>query len=230
MSEFRPHPFDGSISIGIDVGGTFTDAILSDGLRTLRAKALTTPANLAEGVLNACTLVAEAWGVKLDIMLQQVGRFGLGTTAVTNVLASRAGRPVGFLTTKGFEDLVPLANGHVDSRDGWLVAPWSIVGRERIRGIDERIDRHGEVLKAIDPREVVDAARELIEQEDVEAFAVSFLWSFRNRVHEDLAVAALAQAFPDLPVSAGASLLPQMREYERSTLALLNAYTSGALR
>lgn len=220
----------GRLSIGIDVGGTFTDAILSDGVRTFRAKALTTPDNISDGVLDACGLVAALFGQSLDAVLPSVARFGLGTTAVTNALASRTGRQVGLITTMGFEDSVPTASGRTQSVDGWLVAPWQIVPRRRIIGINERTDREGSILRPIDVAEVLAAARHLIELEKVEAIAVSFLWSYRNPSHEMAAVAAIAQHYPGITVTGGASLLPQIREYERTTLALLNAYTSGALR
>ncbi len=224
MSEAR------AITIGIDVGGTFTDAVLGDGVETVRAKALTTQDDISRGVIDACELLAARKGLTLDALLPSVQRFGLGTTAVTNALASRSGRRVGLITTRGFEDCVPAANGRVISQDGWLRLPWSIAPRRCIAGVNERIDRNGTVLTPLDPAEVVDAARRLVELEGIEALAVSFLWSFRNPAHEDQAVAAIATALPDLRVTSGASLLPQSREYERSTLALLNAYTSGALR
>ena len=85
------------------------------------------------------------------------------------------------------------------------------------------------MLTPLDPEEVVAAATALVEREQVEALAVSFLWSFRNPVHEEQAVGALVDAFPGLAVTSGAALHPVIREFERSTFALLNAYTSGAL-
>src|SRR4051794_37213839 len=98
-------------TIGVDVGGTFTDVVLSDGATTWRAKSPTTPVDLGRGVVDACRLVARRAGATLETLLPSVQRFGLGTTAVTNTLASRAGRRVGLITTKGFEDLVPLSRG-----------------------------------------------------------------------------------------------------------------------
>ena len=97
-----------------------------------------------------------------------------------------------------------------------------------IAAIEERIDRNGKVVVPIDLDQVTSAVRRLVDEEGAEAIAVSFVWSFANRVHEDQAVAAIAEIYPDLPVVAGAVLHPAIREYERTTFAVLNAYVSGA--
>ena len=212
-----------ALCIGVDVGGTFTDVVLSGPAGTLRAKAPTTPQRLGDGVLDACRVVAGRAGETLESLLPKVDRFGLGTTAVTNTLASRTGRRVGLITTRGFEDLVPLARGRRVNEDGWLMPPEQVVDRRCIVGVHERIDRHGAVIQPLDPREVIDVAGRLIDEHGVEALAISFLWSFRNTRHEELAVGALHDAFPEMSVTAGAALLPVIREYERSTFALLNA-------
>ena len=86
--------------IGVDVGGTFTDVVLSEGTGVWRAKAPSTPAALGQGVINGCRLVAQRAGMRLEDLLPQVVRFGLGTTAVTNVIATRSGRRVGLVTTR----------------------------------------------------------------------------------------------------------------------------------
>jgi N-methylhydantoinase A len=94
--------------------------------------------------------------------------------------------------------------------------------------VHERIDRAGQVLTSLDPAEVVRAARELVEGEQAEVLAVSFLWSFRNPAHERAAVDALNKALPHVTVVAGSLVNPVMRDYERMTFALLNAYSMGA--
>ncbi len=221
---------DGRICIGVDVGGTFTDAVLTDGTRTWRAKAPTTPGQLGQGVLAATELAVRRRGSTLETLIPQVSRFGLGTTAVTNVLASRTGRKVGLLTTKGFEGMLPFAQGtRIVDEDGWLTPPAEIVARRCIAAVTERVDKNGEVLVPLDTVEVVEQVRRLVDDEGVEAVAVSYLWSFLNPVHETASVEAIAAAFADLPVVAGSALHPAIREYERTTYAVLNAYVSGAL-
>ncbi|WP_103380527.1 hydantoinase/oxoprolinase family protein [Pseudonocardia dioxanivorans] len=215
--------------IGVDVGGTFTDVVLSDGARVRRAKAPSTPGELGRGVLDACRLVAERAGTTLEQLLPSVQRFGLGTTAVTNVIASRTGRRVGLLTTAGFEDLVPVARGIRTSDNGWLVPPVSLVEPADIVGVRERVDRSGTVLTKLEVADAVAAARRLVADHGIEALVVSFLWAAVNDGHERDAVAAIREALPDLPVSSAAALLPVVREYDRTQFALLNAYTSGAL-
>jgi N-methylhydantoinase A len=215
--------------IGVDVGGTFTDVVLSDGASVWRAKAPSTPAALGNGVLNGCRLVAERAGMRLENLLPQVARFGLGTTAVTNVIATRSGRRVGLVTTKGFEDLVPIARVRRIPRQGWLVPPDSLIDREWILGVAERVDRNGTVLRSLDRDELLHGVRLLRERHRIEAIAVSFLWSCVNPAHEQQAVEAIRAEMPDMTVVSGAALHPVVREYERTTFALLNAYTSGAL-
>lgn len=218
-----------SYCIGVDVGGTFTDVVLSDGTKVWRAKAPSSTTALGDGVLEACKIVARRADMTLEHLLPKVDRFGLGTTAVTNVIAARTGRRVGLITTSGFEDLVPIARVRRIPRDGWLVPPDGLIDRDWILGVHERIDRDGKILSALDVDEVVAAAKRLVQVHAVEAIALSFLWSCVNPIHEAQALTAICAALPHLPVVSGAALHPVVREYERTTFALLNAYTSGAL-
>ena len=215
--------------IGIDVGGTFTDAVCSDGASTWRAKSPTNPARFSDGVLRACELLAAQRGLSLAELMARTVRFGLGTTAVTNVLATGRGRTVGLLTTAGFEYHLHAMRNRRDVRDGWIYEFWNPVAEDAVRGIHERINRDGGVIQPLDPDQVARAARELVEDAGVNAFAVSFLWSVRNPEHERQAVSIVRKLYPDIPVFSGVELHPIMREFERTTLAVLNAFTSDAL-
>jgi len=217
------------LAIGVDVGGTFTDVVCSDGTRTWRAKAPTDPKDFGNGVVDACEQVASAVGCSLNELLRRVARFGLGTTAVTNVLATRNGRRVGLLTTAGFEYQLTASRGRRVFNEGWLDMPWVPVDEDCIVGIDERVDRDGKVLRALDEEEVLSSARELVDERGIQAFAVSFLWSFRNPENEARATSLLREHFPDLPALSGVELHPTIREYERATMAVLNAFAADSL-
>lgn len=214
------------VRIGVDVGGTFTDAVLIDGSRVFTAKSPTT-AQIGEGVLAACALAAERAGTTLAQVLPRVERFGLGTTAVTNAIASRKGLRTGLLITRGFEETLRLSRGHLVEEDLRMNHGFEVVALEDIAGIDERIDRNGTVLKPLDLETAIAAARCLVEK-GVEALAVSFLWSIVNPSHEVAVAQAIRAEFPNLPVTAASELLAVPREYERTTLAVLNAYVAGA--
>jgi N-methylhydantoinase A len=215
------------ILIGVDVGGTFTDAVVIIAGRNFRAKSPSTYPDIGRGVLESCRLAAKSAGLSLEAVLPRVRRFGLGTTAVTNAIATRSGIRVGLLTTRGFEQTLRLARGRVHQADGWLIPTPLLVEPKAIIGIDERIDCQGTILKVMDEQAVVDAARKL-GAIGVEAVAVSFLWSFLNPVHERRAVEILRASLPGLPITSAAELRPVIREYERTTLAVMNAYSFGA--
>lgn len=214
--------------IGIDVGGTFTDGVLVVGETSWTVKTPSRPDDLAEGIIEACRLLAEETGESLGGLLGSVSHFGLGTTAVTNVIASRVGLRVGLLTTKGFEDMFALPRNRDVGPDGWIVDPPPLVGRDLVVGLDERIDRTGRVLRPLDVTAAVAAARHLALEQGADALAVSLLWSVVNPTHEEAVVAAVREELPGVPITSGAELSPTIREYERTNLAVLNAYVGRA--
>ncbi|MDE0364100.1 MAG: hydantoinase/oxoprolinase family protein [Gammaproteobacteria bacterium] len=220
---------DNRFVIGVDVGGTFTDVVCSDQTDTWRAKSPTVPSDFGAGVMAACQLVAAECCHGLDELLSRTVRFGLGTTAVTNVFASQTGCRIGLITTAGFEDHFHLARSARHGNDGWLELPWNPLPRDAVVGINERIDREGKVCIELSEEEVEQAARYLAETHQVEAIAISFLWSFLNPEHEQSAADIIRNLCPDVQVFCGSKLNPTLREYDRTREAVLSAYAFGAL-
>ena len=153
-----------SMCVGIDVGGTFTDAVLTQGSKVWRAKFPTVVSDLASSVLGALTLVAGRAGLDLDELLPALDRFGLGTTAVTNVLTARTGVAVGLITTAGFEDSLPLAKGRRINDGVWFDLPRAggAPGAHRRRGRAHRSRRPRCWSPSTSPRSV-EAARQLVD-------------------------------------------------------------------
>src|SRR6516165_10506762 len=208
--------------VGLDIGGTFTDFILLDCLtNAVRLhKCLTTPHDPAEGALaGLIELVADA-----DLQFTQIDELVHGTTLVTNAIIERRGVKVGLLTTKGFRDSVEMGTEQrYDIYDLFLRFPEPLAPRALRREIGERMSRDGSVLRPLDPTEV---RREiaLLAAAGVEAIAVCFLHSYRNPAHERAVAALAAREFPGIAVSLSAEVVPELREYERATTTLANAF------
>jgi N-methylhydantoinase A len=223
-----------SFTIGVDVGGTFTDlALLESGRHDVRiVKTPTTPAAPIEGVWRAIELAAETAQVTVQELLSRTTKLVHGTTLTTNVLFNRDGARVGFLTTRGFGDqvLIMRAKGRVA---GLSLAerrhfrrtdkPVPLVDYPLIVEIAERIDWKGAVLVPLDE---ADARRALadLRREGAEAFAVCLLWSFRNPVHERRLAELVRAEFPGAFISVSSELSPVVGEYERGITTVVNAY------
>jgi 5-oxoprolinase (ATP-hydrolysing)/N-methylhydantoinase A len=208
--------------VGLDIGGTFTDLVLVDGAgAAVRLhKCLTTPHDPAEGALAGLGKLLAAAGLDLA----EIGELVHGTTLVTNAIIERSGAKVGLLTTRGFRDAVEMGiEQRYDIYDLFLRFPEPLAPRALRREIGERISRDGEVLCPLDPGEV---RRELavLAAAGVEAVAVCFLHSYRNPAHERAVAELAAREFPALAVSLSAEVVPELREYERATTTLANAF------
>ena len=204
--------------VGVDVGGTFTDAVIyDDATGELRwAKAPSTPAAPAQGVLAALA--------RNDTDLGAAERFVHGITIGTNAILERKGATVWMLVTAGFRDTLEIARtNRTVLYDIKTLKPEPLVPRRRAIEIDERVLADGTVLRALDP-EQMRAAADRLTKEEPSAVAVCFLHSYRAPAHEEQAAALLRERLPGWFICHSAGVLPEMREYERFNTAALNAY------
>jgi N-methylhydantoinase A len=219
--------------IGVDVGGTFTDAVGmgADGA-VIRGKAPTTPTVHVDGIMNALERLAQAGGIETSELLADAELLSVGTTVVTNAIAEMRGRRTGLLVTKGFRDTLRIARSpRIPTVDPFAQAAMpELIPRALIAEIDERIDLDGDVVVALDEAQTIREVRRLVEEERIEALAICYLWSFLNPVHEARTAEILTREFPDLFLSVSSVLYPVVREYERMVTTGLNAFVSDVVR
>lgn len=213
--------------IGCDIGGTFTDvAVVDDDGEMFTDKADTTPDELSRGVVNALQNVAERMELPVADLLANTKRFVNGTTSVTNSIVQLQGSTVGLVTTKGFGDSLRIARSarNAEKDHHRQVNVPDLVRRDLIAEVDERIDRKGMVVVALDEAKAREAVTRLVDR-GADSIAISLLWSFANGAHEELLERVARELYPDLYVSVSHRLLPLIREYERTITTVLNSFT-----
>ena len=207
--------------LGVDVGGTFTDAVLAVDGRLVTAKALTTPDDQSEGVLAAVGAALESAGRAAD----GVEAFGHGTTTATNALLEGRGARTALVATRGFEDVVELGRqARADLYRLCKAHPAPLVPPERRIGARERMGPEG-VLEALDAPPAIEALEEI----GPEAVAVCLLHAYRHPEHERALGAAIAEALPGVHVSLSHEVVGTFREYERAATTELDAALSPLL-
>src|SRR4051812_30102379 len=216
--------------IGIDVGGTFTDLVAVDagGLTTL-AKVPSTPADPSIGVLNGLAALGERLGLDRGALLRQTDRIVHGTTVATNALLEHKGARLGLVTTEGHRDVVEMREGLKDDRYNLrMPPPAQLVPRHLRLGVRERVRADGRIELPLDPASLDAAIAELGEAK-VEAVAVCYLHAYRDARHEKATRDALTSALPDVYVSLSSEVLPQIKEFERVSTTIVNAYVGPVL-
>ncbi len=210
--------------LGVDVGGTFTDAVLFDGEEVHTAKAPTTPGDESEGVLAAITSVIEKAGASSS----QVERFVHGMTVGTNALLEERGARTALVTTNGFEDVLEI--GRQDRPELYRLCapkPAPLVAPDDRVGAGGRMGPQGEIEPLADdePERIAAAIKEL----DPESVAICLLFSYLDTSHEERIAEAIRRLVPGLHVSASHEVLPRFREYERTSTTVVDAYLSPLL-
>ena len=212
--------------IGIDVGGTFTDLVAVDGGGTSTfAKCPSTPADPSVGVIEGLGSLAAALGTDRARLLAETERIVHGTTVATNALLERKGARVGLLTTEGHRDVLEMREGlkPEDRYNLRLPAPEPLVPRRLRLGVRERMRADGSVLTPLDEASVMRALDQLAAA-DVTSVAICFLHAWRNAEHEAAAARIARQRLPDAYVTASSEVYPQIKEYERVSTTVVNAY------
>jgi N-methylhydantoinase A len=225
--------------IGIDIGGTFTDAFAADESgRVAAAKTPSTPPDFSLGFLAALGELAATLGRETSDMLADTRYIVHGTTSTLNALVTGDVATVGFITTRGHADSIAIMNlegryaglGADEVQDMVRTAkPAPLVPPRLVREVDERIDYKGAVVVPLDENGARKAVRELVAA-GVQAIAVSLLWSFRNPAHERRIGQIIAEEAPELYAALSSDVSPRIREYARSATTIMNTQVGPRLR
>lgn len=208
--------------LGCDIGGTFTDFVLvnDETGEILINKCLTTPLDPSEAVEKGIRKMLD----RSPGFMPQLEEFIHGTTLVINAIIERKGAKTGLITTKGFRDVLELAREkRYDTYDIFAVYPEPLVPRPRRLEVDERVASDGRILKKLEPEEMKGVLGKLLEM-GIESLAVCLINSFENPTHELMIKEIVLEEAPDLSLSISYEVLPQIREFERTSTTVTNAY------
>jgi N-methylhydantoinase A len=218
----------GRYRAGVDIGGTFTDLLLLDEQtgEMIIGKILTTPGDPSLAVIQGLqALLAER---RLDPAA--VSTTIHGTTLITNAIIERKGSKTGLITTQGFRDALEIGREkRYDIYDIFLENPQPLVPRALRREVAERLDETGRVLVPLNRMEVFDVVQDLL-RAGVEALAVVLLHSFRNPAHERIIREVVESEFPSLMLSLSSDVMPEIREFERTSTTVANVYVKPIAR
>ena len=203
--------------VGIEVGGTFTDLVMSDGKNIKTAKVPSTPASPDEGAM----LAIQAAGLKLD----EISELIHGSTVATNAVLERKGGRVCFFVTQGTKDLL-LIQRH-DRRaiyDLQYQKPSPVVPRHHTYEINERIAADGKIVTDLDSEVTSNLVKDILEQENFDSVAICFLHSYLNPIHERALSDIISALYPEMPITCSCDVAREFREYERASTTTLAAY------
>jgi N-methylhydantoinase A len=210
------------MKLGIDIGGTFTDLVLLDESNSTLyfGKTLTTYPDPTLGILNGVNELLQQHGKHVSDVKTLVH----GTTLVTNAVIERKGAKTALITTKGFEDVLEIGREmRYDIYDIFITMPKPLVPQHLRKGVKERVDKNGKILQQLSLIEAERIMKQL-QKEGVQSVAVSLLHSYANTKHEKQIGALIAKKFPAITYSLSSEVMPEIREYERTSATVMNAY------
>ena len=209
-----------SIRLAVDIGGTFTDLVLSLPDRTVSVKLLTTHSAPDDAVITGTRSILSEAGIDGSL----VGLVIHGTTLATNALIERKGARTALITTAGFRHSLEIAYEHrFEQYDLYMERPVPLVERDLRLEVPERLAADGSVLLPMDEGALLSLV-DVLKAERIEAVAISFLHSYINPAHEERARALLAAMMPALPITLSSEVCREIREYERTSTTVANAY------
>lgn len=217
--------------IGIDVGGTFTDFLLtSEDSSAEIYKVLSTPEDPSVGLINGLKEMAGVKNLLLPEFIKQVQTIVHGTTVTTNAVLTRKGAKTGLVTTAGLRDALEMRRGiREEQYNNRYTNVEPLVPRYLRYPIEERLDYKGNVVTDLNKSDVLDAVH-LFKQEGVEAAAICFMNSFAQNKHESIAAEILQEQLPDTYFTISSQFLPSIRFYDRISTTVLNSYVGPILK
>ncbi|MDX6748532.1 hydantoinase/oxoprolinase family protein [Geminicoccaceae bacterium 1502E] len=208
------------VRVAVDIGGTFTDLVLDTGTDVRTRKVLTTPRAPEQAVVNGLDILLREAGLEASA----VDLFVHGTTLATNAIIERKGARTALVTTEGFRDVLDIADeGRFDQYDIFIEKPKHLVPRALRFTVPERVSAAGEVLLALDEDAVAALAPKLRES-GAESIAIAFIHAYAAGEHERRAREILEAALPGVAIAISSEVCPEIREYERTSTTVANAY------
>ena len=212
--------------LGVDIGGTFTDVVLETTSSHYSTKVLTNKENPEAAIIEGIEVVCLEAGIALSELTQVIH----GTTLATNALIERNGAKTALITTEGFRDVIEMrTESRFEQYDLNLRLPEPLLPRDQRYVLKERMDAQGQILISLDIDELEDLISELTKN-GYESIAVGFLHSYTNNLHEKMVCKAIKNRLPNIMVSLSSEVSPQVREYERFSTTVANAYIKPLMK
>ncbi|MCF8475322.1 MAG: hydantoinase/oxoprolinase family protein [Emcibacter sp.] len=234
---------DVNYTVGIDVGGTFTDFFCShnDG-QSQTCKTPTTHYDLSVGFMKGMSLLARQNGQNLKDFMTRIASVRYSTTVGTNALIERSGPKLGLITTAGFEDTIFIGRGRSWADGlGWqegrdqarIQKPEPLISPDMVVGIRQRMDYSGKIIGPLKKEDVLTKVQELVDK-GAQGFVVSLLWSFINPAHERMIKEIIEEEYPEdylgaMPVILSSDISPKSGEYTRTMTTIVNGYIHGVM-